>query len=140
MHHTETVMSIVHQLTEMGLRLSLDDFGTGYSSLSSLKKLPIHSLKIDQSFIRDITIDPDDAAIAATVIAMALTLNLDVVAEGVETEEQLQFLYEHGCDNIQGYLLSHPLPADEISILLKNTTKGEAKFLTIVEKLSKEKS
>lgn len=124
--HSESVESMVRNLTEMGIRLSMDDFGTGYSSLSYLKRFPIYALKIDQSFIRDITTDPDDAAIAATIIAMAHNLHLDVIAEGVETEEQLEFLHNNGCYKIQGYLLSRPKPADEISVFLAKAKEGTA--------------
>jgi diguanylate cyclase (GGDEF)-like protein len=118
MQHAESTIRTLRELKALGVRLSIDDFGTGYSSLSYLKRFPIDTLKIDQSFIRDIGTDPDDAAIATAVIAMARTLELDVVAEGVETEEQLRFLADHGCDRIQGYVFSPPVPAERCGELL----------------------
>ncbi|WP_223290321.1 EAL domain-containing protein [Nitratidesulfovibrio sp. SRB-5] len=108
----------LNQLAEMGIALSVDDFGTGYSSLYQLKNLPLTSLKIDRSFISDIPDDPNDAAIAATIITMADRLGLRVVAEGVETPEQLNFLLLEGCHEVQGFLFSRPLPPDEFTALL----------------------
>lgn len=102
-------------LKDLGITISIDDFGTGYSSLSYLKVLPISQLKIDQSFVRDITSDPDDAVIVETIIAMARHLGLSLVAEGVETAEQLQFLKTKGCKGYQGYFFSKPLPKEEFA-------------------------
>jgi len=106
-------------LGEDGIRFSMDDFGTGYSSLSSLKKLPLDQLKIDQSFVRDISSDQDDAVIVQTIIAMATNLGMEIIAEGVETEDQLDFLYQHDCELFQGYLFSHPLPLEQFEALLE---------------------
>ncbi len=115
---TRTI-EILRALRGLGVRISLDDFGTGYSSLSYLKSLPVDTLKLDQSFVRDVPHDPGDAAIATAVIAMAHSLDLRVVAEGVETREQLAFLRERGCDFVQGHLVSVPVPADVVNGLLE---------------------
>jgi len=120
MKDTEGTINTLKKLHDMGLRLSIDDFGTGYSSLSYLKRFPINTLKIDQSFVRDITTDPDDAAIAATIVTLGHSLKLRVIAEGVETAEQLTLLREMKCDEIQGYYFSKPLIATELEQLLRH--------------------
>ncbi|MHB1654954.1 MAG: putative bifunctional diguanylate cyclase/phosphodiesterase [Burkholderiales bacterium] len=112
-------VATLNQLHELGVHLSIDDFGTGYSSLGYLKHFPINTLKIDQSFIRDITIDADDAAIAAVIVTLGHSLKLKVLAEGVETVEQLAFLRKMKCDEIQGYYFSKPVPADVMEKLLR---------------------
>ncbi|MBF0178404.1 MAG: EAL domain-containing protein [Magnetococcales bacterium] len=112
MGNIEESITIMRNLRELGLSLAMDDFGTGYSSLNYLKRFPVNTLKIDQSFVRDLTRDSSDAAIVRAIIALARTLGLKVVAEGVENVEQLEFLREHGCHQVQGYYLSKPLPGD----------------------------
>jgi diguanylate cyclase (GGDEF)-like protein len=118
MNNAEFAIDVLTGLKRMGVKISVDDFGTGFSSLSYLKRLPLDALKIDQSFVRDATTDPDDAALVMTVITLGHNLRLKVVAEGVETEEQLRFLHLLRCDEIQGYLFSRPVPADELAELL----------------------
>ncbi|KRB79533.1 EAL domain-containing protein [Noviherbaspirillum sp. Root189] len=114
----EHALDIMHRLKTLGVKLSLDDFGTGYSSLSYLKRFPIDVLKIDQSFVRNITTDPEEAVIARSIITLAKSLQLEVIAEGVETEQQLGYLRRHRCDQIQGYYFSRPLPPLEFEQLL----------------------
>lgn len=114
----EYIISTMNALGEMGIQFSLDDFGTGYSSLQYLKILPLNQLKIDQSFVRDLATDSSDKAIVLTIITMAESLGLNVIAEGVETEEQLTFLGEHGCKNYQGYYFSKPVPIEDFNRLL----------------------
>ncbi|OSM01768.1 sensor domain-containing protein [Magnetofaba australis] len=116
----EQAIESLSQLKALGLCMSVDDFGTGYSSLSYLKRFPIHALKIDQSFVREITTDADDAAIVSAIVSMAHNLNLEVVAEGVETAEHLEFLKKLQCEEIQGYYFSKPLDAKAFTELLKS--------------------
>ncbi len=131
LEHNQTNIITLTKLRNQGIHISIDDFGTGYSSLSYLKRLPIDTLKIDQSFVRDIDTDPDNKAIASAIIAMAGSLHLNVLAEGVETDEQLAFLRAQGCNEIQGFSFSHPLPADEFERLLR-----EGRHMRVLQGLS----
>ncbi len=116
----ETHLETMDRLKRIGVSLSIDDFGTGYSSLSYLKRFPVDRLKIDASFVRDVAIDPDDASIVTTIIGLSHNLGLNVIAEGVETAEQLRFLQEQGCDEIQGYFVARPMPARDVPTWLRN--------------------
>jgi diguanylate cyclase (GGDEF)-like protein len=118
MDDLDTAASTMRALHGSGIRISIDDFGTGYSSLSHLKRFPINTVKIDRSFIRDITTDPDDAAIVGAIIAMSHNMELKVIAEGVETQQQLDFLRSLQCDEVQGFLFSPPVPHHEFCTLL----------------------
>jgi EAL domain-containing protein (putative c-di-GMP-specific phosphodiesterase class I) len=120
----ELSIRTLYDLKKIGIRISLDDFGTGHSSLAYLKRFPIDTLKIDQSFIHDITRDPDTAAIVTAIIAMGHSLRLKVIAEGVEFTDQAVFLKRHNCDQMQGYLINVPMPADELELIL---AAGEVK-------------
>ena len=120
MKNSEQAIAMLNTISGLGIRISIDDFGTGYSSLSHLKKFPVDMLKIDQTFVRDLSIDSDDAAIVSALISMAKSLGLRVIAEGVETAEQLRFLEKLDCDLIQGFHFSRPLPADEFRKLLES--------------------
>ncbi|MDR3437749.1 EAL domain-containing protein [Telmatospirillum sp.] len=124
MRDTENAVDVLRTLSEMGIRLAMDDFGTGYSSLSYLKRFPVHTIKIDRSFINDIATDPDDQEIIRTIISMGHSLRRKIVAEGVETEEQRVLLRKLRCDEMQGYLLSPPVPAAEIDHLLASVWHG----------------
>jgi EAL domain-containing protein (putative c-di-GMP-specific phosphodiesterase class I) len=103
---------VLQELNHLGIQLSIDDFGTGYSALSYLKRYPFDTLKIDRSFVQDVTVDPGDAALSTAIISMAHSMELKVVAEGVETREQLEFFRERAVDMVQGYLFSRPLKED----------------------------
>jgi diguanylate cyclase (GGDEF)-like protein/PAS domain S-box-containing protein len=118
LENVELIIEKMLQLNKLGINFSMDDFGTGYSSLSCLKRLPLKQLKIDQSFVRDITTDPDDAAIVQAIINLSSSLNYDVIAEGVETNEQRQFLFNNGCSQYQGFLFSRPVPITEFEELV----------------------
>jgi len=119
--NVEDTISKMREIKALGVSFSMDDFGTGYSSLQYLKRLPLDQIKIDQAFVRDISTDPSDAAIVQTIIAMTEALGLDVIAEGVETQAQHEFLELHGCHVFQGYLFGKPVPLDEFERLLKRT-------------------
>jgi len=118
MQNAENTIYTLRELKALGVRIAMDDFGTGYSSLNYLKRFPIDILKLDQSFVREVNHDATDAAIVSAVISMAHSLDLKVIAEGVETEEQLAFLTKQRCDRIQGYLFSAPLAPDQLEAYL----------------------
>jgi EAL domain-containing protein (putative c-di-GMP-specific phosphodiesterase class I) len=119
MHNVERALEVLCALKDMGVQLAIDDFGTGYSSLAQLKRFPIDTLKVDRSFIRELPADVEDKAIAEAIIAMGRTLNLTVVAEGVETREQQDFLRERACDQMQGFFFSKPVAAADFAELLR---------------------
>ena len=122
----DVTLPVLQDLKAMGVRLAIDDFGTGYSSLSYLRQFPVSKLKIDRSFVQDVALNPDDAAITAAIISMAKSLNLRVIAEGVEDEAQMAFLREHRCDEIQGYYFSKPLTVDEAAEKLRRSVQALA--------------
>ena len=124
MTDAESAIAKMRELHTMGVTLAIDDFGTGYSSLAALKQFPIQSLKIDKSFIKDVEANPSDAAIVTSIIALAHTINLTVVAEGIETPEQCDLLLRQACDAGQGYLFSQPLPAAELTTRLRSQDWG----------------
>ncbi|MDD5329763.1 MAG: EAL domain-containing protein [Sulfuricella sp.] len=119
----QATITTLHRLHALGIQISIDDFGTGYSSLSYLKQLPIGKIKIDQSFVRDICTDPDNSAIANAIVSLGHSLKMQVIAEGVETEAQLAHLSAQGCDEIQGYYFSRPLPAEDFAALVRDGLK-----------------
>ena len=120
MTNTQEAIKVLKQLSDLGVTIAVDDFGTGYSSLSYLKKLPIDKLKIDQSFVRELPDDEEDAAITQAVIALAKSLKLNIIAEGVETKEQKEFIVQNGCDNIQGYYYSRAVDKEQFEAILRN--------------------
>jgi EAL domain-containing protein (putative c-di-GMP-specific phosphodiesterase class I) len=127
MNHTENAISTLRRLSDQGVHISIDDFGTGCSSLAYIKKFPINTLKIDQSFVSDITVNPDDAAIATAVICLAQSLRLNVIAEGVETEEQALLLDSLDCPDMQGNFFSKPLTGEEFpALMLKSYWQNRA--------------
>ncbi|MDB6001368.1 MAG: histidine kinase [Rhizobacter sp.] len=121
MKDLQNVIPSLHRLNEIGVEISIDDFGTGYSSLAYLTTLPISELKIDRSFVRDLGLTPQSSAVVTAIIALARSLGLRVIAEGVETLRQMEVLHRLGCSIMQGFLFSKPLPPDELELWLKNT-------------------
>jgi EAL domain-containing protein (putative c-di-GMP-specific phosphodiesterase class I) len=119
MENAQDTLAALHRLRGLGVRLSIDDFGTGYSSLSYLKRFPVDIIKIDRSFVSDVPQDADDAAIISAIIALAHSLRLEVVAEGVETDAQLEFLRGRRCDMMQGFHLSPAVPAEQFAELVR---------------------
>jgi EAL domain-containing protein (putative c-di-GMP-specific phosphodiesterase class I) len=127
LNDADSTIETMNALKEIGVQFSLDDFGTGFSSLQYLKRIPLNQLKIDQTFVRDITVDSNDQAIVQTIIVMAKTLNLSVIAEGVESKEQQTLLLKSGCKHFQGYLFGKPLPIQEFDKKLKSKLKPKLK-------------
>jgi EAL domain-containing protein (putative c-di-GMP-specific phosphodiesterase class I) len=130
MEDVEETASTLRELKELGLRVSIDDFGTGYSSLSYLKKFPIDALKIDRSFVDGLGVDAEDEAIVGAIVGMARALDLEVVAEGVETAMQMEMVRGLGCDVVQGYLVGRPQSAEDLGALLAPTPTDPAKVTT----------
>jgi EAL domain-containing protein (putative c-di-GMP-specific phosphodiesterase class I) len=131
MEDPERTIRLLDQLYALGLHLAIDDFGTGYSSLSALQQFPISTLKIDRSFVRHISTNPDDATIVSTIVQMGRNLNMDVVAEGVENEDQLVFLQKLGCTFAQGLLFGNPMSSDSYVELLLSQAEGTDSYRTL---------
>jgi EAL domain-containing protein (putative c-di-GMP-specific phosphodiesterase class I) len=128
MENPERTIKLLDQLYALGLHLAIDDFGTGYSSLSALQQFPISTLKIDKSFVRDVATNPDDATLVDTIVQMGQNLHMDVVAEGVETEDQLAFLQSLGCTYVQGLLFGEPMSSDNYLELLLAQAEGTDQY------------
>ena len=124
MQNAKQTIAAMHELKSAGIQLSLDDFGTGYSSLSYLKNLPLNKLKLDQSFVSALARESTNEAISRAIIGLAHSLNLQVIAEGVETFDQLELLRSLQCDEVQGYLFSRPMPAEDMTRLMNEETSG----------------
>ncbi|MGH9195534.1 MAG: EAL domain-containing protein, partial [Acidimicrobiia bacterium] len=125
MQDVDFAVQVLTELRNLGIEISVDDFGTGHSSLNYLKRLPIDELKIDRSFVRDVATDEDDASIVSAIIALAQGLKLRTIAEGVETEEQLEFLKGHSCYDIQGFLFGKPMDPAAFEAMLKSKRRAE---------------
>jgi EAL domain-containing protein (putative c-di-GMP-specific phosphodiesterase class I) len=125
MQSPESMLEALKRVKALGISLALDDFGTGHSSLAYLQRFPFDKLKIDRSFIRNVTINDDDAAMAVAICAMAKSLHLKLIAEGVENQEQVKFLKQCGCNDVQGYHFSRPLPVKECDALLNDGERGQ---------------
>jgi diguanylate cyclase (GGDEF)-like protein len=132
MYNVEQILAILHLLRNMGVRVAIDDFGTGYSSMSYLKRFPVQTLKIAQDFMRDVDVDSQSAAIASMLIELCRELDLDIVAEGVESQSQLDFLRDRGCYVIQGFLFSRPVSAGELGDILRNGVEAQWDAVSIV--------
>ena len=124
-------IEVMDKLHESGVRMSIDDFGTGYSSLSYLKRFKVNRLKIDQSFVQNVSVNAEDQAIVAAIIRLASALGMQTIAEGVETAAQMEYLRDKGCDDMQGYWLSRPLPAEQFKAFVESESK---KFAAVIEK------
>jgi EAL domain-containing protein (putative c-di-GMP-specific phosphodiesterase class I) len=127
MHNVQQALELARRMKAMGVRLAVDDFGTGYSSMSLIKQFPIDTIKVDESFVRDIGCDADDRAITEAIIALGKALDLSIFAEGVESREQEAFLRERACDEIQGYLFSRPIPSDDFAAFVAGHSLSQLK-------------